>query len=79
MHLARNYFDGPIDLNVASRDELLRVPGIGPTCTQRIVNLQNNGKKISKRSELKSIGVVLKRAEPFIKIGGWNQKTLFGF
>ncbi|MBT7903746.1 putative DNA modification/repair radical SAM protein [Candidatus Woesearchaeota archaeon] len=79
IHLARNYFDGPIDVNEASKEELLRIPGIGPTCTQRIMSMQDKGAKIQKKSQLKSIGVVLKRAEPFLRINGISQRTLAAF
>ncbi len=54
----------PVDVNRASRDELLRVPGIGPTSARRIVTARRSGQL--GMPELKRIGVVLKRAQYFI-------------
>ena len=54
----------PVEVNTASRAELLRVPGIGPKSALRIVEarrVQSLG-----MAELKRIGVVLKRAQYFI-------------
>ena len=58
----------PVEVNRASRAELLRVPGIGPKSAARIVQarrLQTLG-----LPELKRIGVVLKRAQYFITCNG---------
>ncbi|MFH1055529.1 MAG: putative DNA modification/repair radical SAM protein [Candidatus Altiarchaeota archaeon] len=76
VHLARQNFQGPVDVNEATYDELLRVPGIGPQSAQRIINLQRSRVRIGSRSQLHSIGVVLKRADPFLKINGNRQVTL---
>jgi len=78
MHLARNYFDRPIDVNDATQEELLRIPGIGPLSAKRIISLRSN-KRIKKREELHSIGVVLKRAEGFLKIDGMMQLRIGAF
>jgi putative DNA modification/repair radical SAM protein len=75
VHLARQTLDRPVDVNAATYDELLRVPGIGPQSAQRILGLQKAG-GIKSRSQLHSIGVVLKRAEPFIKVNGRVQTRL---
>jgi len=79
--LARNYFDdkGPIDINNLPYKDLLKIPGIGLTSAHRIVKLRNSGIKITKRAQLKNIGVVLKRAEPFLKIGNYYQSTIKNF
>ena len=79
IHIARNYFDRPIDLNEASYDELIRIPGIGLTSTYKIMELQEKKITIEKRSQLKNMGIVLKRAEPFLKINGVNQTTIASF
>ncbi len=78
IHLARNYFARSVDLNECSYEELIRVPGIGPTSATRIMSLRKTH-TIKKREELHNIGVVLKRAEPFIKINGYAQKTIFAY
>lgn len=59
----------PVEVNRASREELLRVPGIGPKSALRIVRarrMQRLG-----LAELKRIGVVLKRAQYFITCSGY--------
>ena len=68
-----------IDVNNANYSELMRVPGIGHTSATRILKLQQQGVKLTKNQQLKSIGVVLKRALPFLKIGPRKQLTLDNF
>lgn len=58
----------PIDINRASYDALLRVPGIGVKSAQRIVRARRNGPL--QYDGLKKIGVVLKRAQYFITCSG---------
>jgi putative DNA modification/repair radical SAM protein len=81
LHFARQYFKehGLVDPNQASYQELLRVPGIGPISAKRIINLRAQKFEFKCREDLKSIGVVLKRADPFLKINGRNQTTLLSF
>jgi putative DNA modification/repair radical SAM protein len=81
IHLARRYFNdhGLLNPNQASYNELLRVPGIGPISAKRIVNLRSKNFIFKRRQDLKSVGVVLKRAEPYLIINGKNQKTLNEF
>ena len=76
---AKQYFDKPVDVNHAEFHDLIRVPGIGPVSATRILRLREKGKTINKRQELHNIGVVLKRAEPFIKINGYVQRTITSF
>jgi len=76
IHLARATLDGPADINTADYHELLRIPGIGPQSAQRIIDLRQQGTQVTSRSQLNSIGVVLKRADTFIKIMGRTQGTL---
>ena len=59
----------PVDVNAASREELLRVPGIGPTSAQRIVanRLRHS---IDAWRDLQAMGVVRKRAWPFLALPG---------
>ncbi len=81
IHFAREYFKehGLVDPNQASYQQLLRVPGIGPISAKRIINLRSQKFKFKRRADLKSIGVVLKRADPFLIINGKNQTTLQNF
>lgn len=75
MAIAREFMDSPVDPNVATSRELLRVPGIGPKSAQRIVALRQR-QIILAKSELAAIGVRIKRAAPFLKINGWRDSTL---
>lgn len=81
LHLARLYFDGnkKIDPNDASKQELLRIPGIGIQSANRILHLRAQDQKIKSRKQLQAIGVVLKRADPFLKINGMSQSTITQF
>ena len=81
LHLAREYFKdlGPVDPNKASYYDLLKIPGIGPVSAKRIINLRSKKFKFKHRADLKSIGVVLKRADPFLSLNGSNQTTISNF
>ena len=59
----------PMDVNAASQEELLRVPGIGPTAAQRILR-QRREHSITRWQELQAMGVVVKRALPFVRFPG---------
>ncbi|MEJ2295681.1 MAG: helix-hairpin-helix domain-containing protein, partial [Candidatus Lokiarchaeota archaeon] len=79
--LARNHFDDklPLDINNLSYNEILKIPGIGLTSARRIIKLRKKGVNLYKRGQLKNIGVVLKRAEPFLKIGNSFQTNMTNF
>ncbi|MFX1378054.1 MAG: helix-hairpin-helix domain-containing protein [Promethearchaeota archaeon] len=81
MHLARKYFKehNRVNPNEASYHELLKVPGIGPISAKRIINLRAKKFVFRKRKDLQSVGVILKRADPFLKINGNLQTTLQKF
>lgn len=76
VHLARQTLVGPVDVNTAEYDTLLRVPGIGPKSARRMIALREGGTPLKTRSQLNSIGVVLKRADPFISVMGRVQTTM---
>ncbi|MGL6298746.1 MAG: helix-hairpin-helix domain-containing protein [Methanobacteriaceae archaeon] len=72
---AKNNINEPVELNSASYQELIRVPGIGPITAKNII--ANRGKQIiSDVKDLKSLGVIVNRAEPFIRLNGSHQKSL---
>lgn len=66
----------PVEVNLAPYKELLRVPGIGKISAKRIIQARKIGKCFEKLEELKNIGVVTRRAEPFIKLNKSYQATL---
>ena len=74
--LAKLNYDGPVDINRAGYEQLLRVPGIGPRSAKRILAEQ---RKIKKYEDLHKLGVVIERAKPFIKVDGKWQKRLVEF
>lgn len=57
----------PLDVNKASRRELLRVPGIGVRSMQRILRARRHGRLNSE--DLGKLGVVMKRARYFLHDG----------
>lgn len=64
-HLA----DAPLEVNRATSEELLRVPGIGPKSVKAILSARRCGRLRSLR-DLKVLGVQIKRAAPFILLDG---------
>ena len=64
----------PVEVNTASYDTLLRVPGIGVKSASRIVKARRSGK--IDFDTLKKVGVVMKRALYFITCNG---KLLYDF
>lgn len=58
----------PIEVQTASYDMILRVPGIGPRSAKRIMSARRYGR--IDFDNLKKMGVVLKRAHYFITCGG---------
>ncbi len=64
-----NYERFPVDVNQASEQELLRVPGVGPLAASRIIG-QRREHSITQSRELKAMGVVMKRALPFLRFPG---------
>ncbi len=69
----------PVELNRASRQELLRVPGIGPRSASRIVQMRRVN-KIRDIEDLARLGAEAKRAAPFILLNGYRpirQLSLF--
>lgn len=58
----------PVEINRASYDQLLRIPGIGPTSVKKIMSARRYGKITFPM--LKKMGAVLKRAQYFITCNG---------
>jgi predicted DNA-binding helix-hairpin-helix protein len=59
----------PLEINRASRSELLRIPGIGPKGAATILKARREN-KIHELVDLKKLGIIYKRAAPFILLDG---------
>jgi putative DNA modification/repair radical SAM protein len=59
----------PVEVNTATRDELLRVPGIGPRSASRIIQTRMKA-TFHALNDLKALGVVTSRATGYITIAG---------
>ena len=64
----------PVDVNTATREQLLRVPGVGPTSTDRILKARREH-AIDTWRDLQAMGVVRKRAWPFLAFPGQRPPT----
>ncbi len=65
----KNVGQYPVEINKANYSQLLRVPGIGQVAASRIIKVRQNC-KITGVNQLKSMGVVTKRAVPFLTLNG---------
>ena len=61
--------DNPVELNRAERQELLRVPGIGPLGADSILSARRLG-ALRDLDDLHHIGVQTKRLKPFVLLDG---------
>ena len=59
----------PLDVNLATTEQLLRVPGVGPTSATRILK-NRRAHSIDNWRDLQAMGVVRKRAWPFLRFPG---------
>ena len=59
----------PVELNRATLEQLLRVPGIGLISAKRIVE-RRGAAKIRRLDELRKIGAVAGRAAPYLLLNG---------
>jgi predicted DNA-binding helix-hairpin-helix protein len=67
---ARKHLVGrPVEVNRASRAELLRVPGIGPRSADAILRARSQS-RLRDLADLRALGAVANRAAPFILLDG---------
>jgi len=59
----------PVEVNRASRDRLLRVPGIGPIVAGRILRERRQG-RLTDLAHLRKLGAQVRRAAPFVLLDG---------
>mgnify|MGYP002508831058 CR=1 FL=1 len=62
----------------ANFTELIRVPGIGPVSAQRIVQARDT-EDVRNPRILRDLGVVMKRALPYLSLGRTKQMRLSAF
>lgn len=76
---ARQHLAGqPVEVNRASRRELLRVPGIGPRSADAILRARRQG-RLRDLGHLRTLGAVASRAAPFVLLDGHRPPQQLGF
>ena len=60
----------PVNINTASRDLLLRVPGLGTKSVSRILSARRNGSL--GYDDLRRLGALVNKAKPFITTRDWQ-------
>jgi predicted DNA-binding helix-hairpin-helix protein len=61
----------PVEINLASRQDLLKVPGIGPRSVERILEVRRET-KLRDLSQLRALGVTSGWAAPYVLLDGWR-------
>ena len=74
-HALKNRQRFPLEINRASFQDLLKVPGVGPLAAKRLYRARKEH-RFTNLQELKNLGVVTKRAKPFILINGIKQGNI---
>ena len=60
----------PLDVNRASRELLLRVPGFGTRTVQRILAARRSGPV--RYADLTRMGALMRKAQPFVRLPDWT-------
>jgi predicted DNA-binding helix-hairpin-helix protein len=61
----------PIEINWAARQQLLRIPGIGPKSADRIIAVRREA-KLRDLAQLRALGVTTGWAAPYVLLDGWR-------
>jgi putative DNA modification/repair radical SAM protein len=64
----------PLDVNLASREQLLRVPGFGVRTVDRIIVARRHARL--RFDDLVRIGASMKKAQAFIRLSDWSPRHL---
>ena len=59
----------PVEVNAAPLDELMRVPGVGPTSARAIIQARQGG-KLAEIGDLRKLGARADRAAPYVTLAG---------
>jgi predicted DNA-binding helix-hairpin-helix protein len=65
----QNLKEKPLEINKAGRQELLRIPGIGPKYADTIIQTRRTN-KFRDLTALRKLGIVVARAAPFLLLDG---------
>lgn len=61
--------EAPVELNLADREQLLRVPGLGPKGVGAVLRARRI-RRLTDVSQLRSLGILVERAAPYITLDG---------
>jgi predicted DNA-binding helix-hairpin-helix protein len=68
---ARANLEGrPVEINRAEREELLRVPGVGPKAASAILEARRKQGRLRDLAQLRRLGVLAERAAPYVLLDG---------
>ncbi len=70
----QNLAETPLEINRAGREQLLRIPGIGPHGANAILSARRKN-RLDDLDDLKALGISPKRAAPFILLNGKRPPT----
>ncbi len=56
-----------MDINQASRKELLRVPGLGPVTVRRVIARRKEGHRTRRLADIGKVGKLLRKAGPSLR------------
>ena len=64
----------PVDLNLASKEMLLRVPGLGVRTVSALLSARKH--TTIRLEDLARLNVSIKKVRPFVKASGWSPARL---
>lgn len=65
----KHLLEAPVEVNTASREELLRVPGIGPVGADNLLRARTQG-TLRDLADLRKLGIRADQAAPFVLLAG---------
>jgi len=69
MWAKQHYGESPVEINQLSREELIRLPGIGKIGAEKIYNVRKQ-QKITSLHQLEAAGLGVSRLAPFVLLNG---------
>ncbi len=57
----------PVNAQTADKEQLLRVPGLGPVTVRRILEIRKHGGRIRRLSDIGKVGALLNKARPYLR------------